>query len=59
MTGVYTYFTGAILRFGKMNYNGADPTVENPTEQLWFNKSAFSVIPSGTYVIRSQSEPVR
>lgn len=53
VTGVSTYFSGAILRFGKMNYNGQDPTVSNPRPELWFNTAAFSQIPSGTYVIRS------
>lgn len=53
VTGLFTYFSGAILRFGKMNYNGGDPTVDNPTPGQWFNTSVFSQIPSGTYVIRS------
>ena len=45
--------TGAILRFGKMNYNGGDVTISNPTMQKWFNTSAFSPIAANTYVIRS------
>lgn len=53
IAGVSTYTTGAILRFGKMNYNGGDPTVSNPSMQKWFNTSAFSPIAPNTYVIRS------
>lgn len=53
LTGISTYSTGAILRFGKMNYDGSDPTISNPTPGKWFNTSAFSAIPSGTYLIRS------
>ena len=53
LTGSSTYMTGAILRFGKMNYNGGEVTVSNPTMQKWFNTSAFSAIPANTFVIRS------
>jgi hypothetical protein len=53
ITGISTYMTGAILRFGKMNYNGGEVTISNPTMQKWFNTSAFSQIPANTYVIRS------
>jgi hypothetical protein len=61
VTGVYTFISGAILRFntggadgtGKMIYNGGDPGLEDPSQSAWFNKSVFSVVPSGTYVIRS------
>jgi hypothetical protein len=53
VTAVSTYSTGAILRFGKMNYNGQDPTVSDPTPGRWFNTDAFSPIPSNTFVIRS------
>jgi hypothetical protein len=53
VTGVSTYSTGAILRFGKMNYNGQDPTVSNPTPGHWFNTSVFSPIAANTFVIRS------
>jgi hypothetical protein len=60
VTGLYTFMSGAILRFdvggagtGKMIYNGGDPRLEEPAPGAWFNKSVFSVVPSGTYVIRS------
>jgi hypothetical protein len=53
LTGVSTYSTGAILRFDKMNYNGQDPTVSNPTPGHWFNTSAFTPIAANTFVIRS------
>jgi hypothetical protein len=53
VTGVSTYSTGAILRFGKMNYNGQDPTVSDPTPGQWFNTAAFSPIAANTFVIRS------
>jgi hypothetical protein len=53
ITGVSTYSTGAILRFGKMNYNGQDPTISNPTADKWFNSAAFSPIAANTFVIRS------
>jgi len=53
VTGTSTYMSGAILRFGKMNYNGQDVTVSNPTMQKWFNTAAFSPIAANTYVIRS------
>jgi hypothetical protein len=61
LTGLMTYFSGAILRFdtggsggsGKMNYTGGDPTLSDPTPQRWFDTSVFSVIPSGTFVIRN------
>jgi hypothetical protein len=53
LTGVSTYSTGAILRFGKMNYKGQDPTISNPTPEKWFNTSAFSPIAANTFVIRS------
>jgi hypothetical protein len=53
IVGTSNYTTGAILRFGKMNYNGQDVTVDNPTMQKWFNTAAFSPIAANTYVIRS------
>jgi hypothetical protein len=60
VTGLFTFISGAIMRFdtggagsGKMIYNGGDPTLDNPSQSAWFNKSVFSVVPSGTYVIRS------
>ena len=53
LTGTSNWTTGAILRFGKMNYNGQDVTVSNPSMQKWFNTAAFSPIAANTYVIRS------
>lgn len=53
VTGMSTFISGAILRFGKMNYNGQDPTVSEPSRSRWFNTSAFSPIASNTYVIRT------
>lgn len=53
LTGVSTYSTGAILRFGKLNYNGQDPTIANPTPDKWFNTAAFSPIAANTFAIRS------
>jgi hypothetical protein len=53
LTGISTYSSGAILRFNKMNWNGEDPTVANPTPERWFNTDAFSVIPGNTFVLRS------
>lgn len=53
ITGISTFMSGAILRFGKMNYNGAEVTVPDRRPERWFNTSAFSQIPANTYVIRS------
>jgi hypothetical protein len=53
ITGLSTYMTGAILRFGKMNYDGSEVTVDNPTPGRWFNTSAFKQIEAGKFVIRS------
>ena len=53
ITGLSTYISGAILRFGKMNWNGQDPTVDNPSPNQWFNTSVFSPIAANTFVIRS------
>ncbi len=53
VTGLATYMSGAILRFGKMNYLGGDVTVPNPSPGQWFNTAAFSQVAANTYVIRS------
>jgi hypothetical protein len=53
VTGLATYMSGAILRFGKMNYLGGDVTVSDPSPEKWFNTAAFSPIAANTYVIRS------
>ena len=53
VTGVSTFISGAILRFGKMNYDGSDPTVSDPSPGRWFNTDAFSPIAANTFVIRT------
>jgi hypothetical protein len=53
LTGLSTYTSGAILRFDKMNWNGQDPVLDNPTPERWFNSDAFSPIAANTYVIRN------
>ncbi len=53
ITGLSTFTSGAILRFDKMNWNGQDPALDNPTPERWFDTSAFSQIAANTYVIRS------
>jgi hypothetical protein len=53
VTGISTFMSGSILRFDKMNYNGNDPTIDNPTPERWFNTSAFSPIAANTFVIRA------
>lgn len=53
VTGLATYMSGAILRFDKMNYNGDEVTVSDPSPGKWFNTAAFSPIAANTYVIRS------
>lgn len=53
VTGVSTWSTGSILRFGTMNYDGSNPTVSNPTPEKWFNTAAFTKIAANTFVIRS------
>ncbi|MCC6369126.1 MAG: carboxypeptidase regulatory-like domain-containing protein [Bryobacterales bacterium] len=53
VTGMANYMSGAILRFGKMDYLGGDVTISNPMPGKWFNTAAFSRLPANTYVIRS------
>jgi hypothetical protein len=53
VSGVLTHTSGAILRFGKMSYDGGRVTVDNPTQGRWFNTEAFTQIPANTYAIRS------
>ncbi len=53
LTGNSTFISGAILRFGKMNYNGQDVTVSDPQPGKWFNTAAFSPIAANTFVIRT------
>jgi hypothetical protein len=56
VTGTSNYMTGAILRFGKMNYNGQKVTVDNPTPGHWFNTAAFSPLAANTFVIRTNPQ---
>jgi hypothetical protein len=53
LTGNSTFISGAILRFGKMNYVGGEVTVPNPTAGKWFNTAAFTPIAANLSVIRS------
>lgn len=42
-SGIFQWNSGAFLRFtGQMEYNGDDPSLDNPTRGKWFNTSAFS-----------------
>ena len=52
LAGVWTYSTGAFVRFGNLIANG-NPCLDNPTPERWFDTSAFSRLPANTYVIRS------
>jgi len=52
LAGVWTYSTGAFVRFGNLIVNG-DPCIDNPTPSRWFNTEAFSRLPANTYVIRT------
>ncbi len=53
ITGLATYMSGSILRFGKMDYLGGEVTVSNPSPGRWFNTDVFKPIAANTYVIRS------
>lgn len=52
VTGLFTYMSGAYLRFGKLIATG-DPTIPNPTPERWFDTSKLQPVPSGVYVIRT------
>lgn len=42
ISGIYSYRSGEFLRFAnQMDYSGADPAIENPGPQKWFNTDAF------------------
>jgi hypothetical protein len=43
LSGIYSYRSGEFLRFGQMDYSGADPHIDNPGPQKWFNTDAFKV----------------
>jgi len=44
LSGIYTYRSGEFLRFNdQMDYSGADPQIDNPGPQKWFNTDAFKV----------------
>src|SRR5690606_19226394 len=52
LAGVWTFSTGAFIRFGNLIVNG-NPCLDNPTPQRWFNTDAFSRLPANTYVLRT------
>jgi hypothetical protein len=52
LAGVWTYSTGAFVRFGNLIANGS-PCLDNPTPGRWFNTDAFSRLPANTYVLRT------
>jgi hypothetical protein len=47
VSGLYTYNSGAFLRFGTMLVSG-DPHLDNPTNARWFDTSLFQVQPAFT-----------
>jgi hypothetical protein len=51
LAGVWTYSTGAFVRFGPLIANGS-PCLDSPTPERWFDTSVFSRLPANTYVIR-------
>lgn len=50
--GVWTYSSGAFIRFGNLIASGS-PCVDNPTPGRWFDTTVFSRLPANTYVVRS------
>lgn len=44
---LYTISSGEFLRFGAMAATG-DPSIENPTREMYFDTSKFSVLPAYT-----------
>jgi hypothetical protein len=46
-SGLITYNSGLYLRFGTLLVSG-DPSVENPTQERWFDTSVFAVQPAFT-----------
>jgi hypothetical protein len=48
ISGIYTYRSGEFLRFGAAEYTGADPHIDNPGPNAWFDTSAFRVLPAFT-----------
>jgi hypothetical protein len=52
LAGVWTFSTGAFVRFGNLIENKS-PCIDDPTPQRWFDTSAFSRLPANTYVLRS------
>jgi hypothetical protein len=47
LSGIYTFISGRILRFGALQVNG-DPSVGEKTRAQWFNQSAFALLPAFT-----------
>jgi hypothetical protein len=48
ISGIYTYRSGEFLRFGSAAWTGADPIIDNPGPNAWFDTSAFAVQPAFT-----------
>lgn len=47
LSGIYTYISGRILRFGGLQVSG-DPRLENPTQSEWFRRDVFAILPAFT-----------
>jgi len=47
LSGLLTWRSGFFVRFGGLDVTG-DPRVDNPTQNGWFNTSAFKQLPSYT-----------
>jgi hypothetical protein len=47
VSGLMTYNTGLFLRFAGLLVDG-DPTLDNPTQERWFDTSKFKVLPAFT-----------
>ncbi len=47
VSGLFTYNTGLYLRFGGLLVNG-NPTLDNPTQERWFDTNVFRQLPSFT-----------
>lgn len=52
LTAMGTFLSGSYPRFGNLIVTG-NPCVANPTREHWFNTTAFSKLPTDTYVLRT------
>jgi hypothetical protein len=43
VSGIYVYRSGEFIRFPQLDLTGADPKVENPGPNGWFNRAAFAI----------------